>query len=210
MNFSRSIQFLHDYYGILAWGNTHRNLLERLLLLQKKALRIICNTAARSNTNQLFLGNKILKVHDLHSLQLGQFVYSYNNNSLPHAFKNMFPKNQSFHNYPTRRSNEFHLPLLRTLLAQNTFIYTGPRFWNSLDNDIKMLVHLIHLRASLNLLSSNRIVIPTQIDIVILNLIVHGTIFMCTFQMCEIIYALKFSSTKLQILLLICTFLLLL
>ena len=38
-------------YGILAWGNTHRNLLDRLLLLQKKSLRIICNTAGRSHTN---------------------------------------------------------------------------------------------------------------------------------------------------------------
>ena len=63
----------------------------------------------------------------------------------------------------------------------------------------KMLVHLIHLRASLNLFSSNCIAIPTQIDIVILNLIVHGTNFLCTFQMYEIIYALKSSSTKLQI-----------
>ena len=124
-------------YGILAWGNTHRNLLDRLLLLQKKSLRIICNTAGRSHTNHLFLENKILKVNDLYSCQLGQFMYNYNNNSLPQAFNNMFPKNQSFHNYPTRRSNEFHLPLLRTLLAQNTFIYTGPRFWNSLDNVIR-------------------------------------------------------------------------
>ena len=64
-------------------------------------------------------------------------MYNYNNNSLPSAFDRMFPKTQSFHNYPTRRSNEFHLPLLRKLLAQNTFIYTGPRLWNSLDDDIK-------------------------------------------------------------------------
>ena len=64
-------------------------------------------------------------------------MYNYDNNSLPHIFDTMFPKNQSFHTYPTRRSNEFHLPLLRTLLAQNTFIYTGPKFWNSLDSNIK-------------------------------------------------------------------------
>ena len=38
---------------------------------------------------------------------------------------------------PDRRSNEFHLPLLRTLLAQNTFVYDGPKFWNSLSNDIR-------------------------------------------------------------------------
>ena len=47
-------------YRILAWGNTHRNLLDRLLLLQKKSLRIICNTAARSHTNQLFLGAQVV------------------------------------------------------------------------------------------------------------------------------------------------------
>ena len=68
--------------------------------------------------------------------QLGQFMYNYNNNSLPHIF-DTFPKSQSFHTYPTRRSNEFHLPLLRTLLAQNTFIYTGPKFRNSLDSEKK-------------------------------------------------------------------------
>ena len=115
-------------YGILAWGNTHKFLLDRLLLLQKKSLRIICNTNARSHTNQLFLQNKILKIEDLYSFQLGQFMYNYNNNTLPSVFNRMFPKNQSFHNYHTRQSNEFHLPLLRTLLAKNTFIYTGPHF----------------------------------------------------------------------------------
>ena len=28
-------------------------------------------------------------------------------------------------------------PLLRTLLAQNTFIYNGPKFWNTLNDNIK-------------------------------------------------------------------------
>ena len=124
-------------YGILAWGNTHKILLDRLILLQKKSLRIIFNTSIRFHTNPLFLENKILKIKDLYSFQLGQFMYNYNNNSLPSAFDSMFPKNQSFHNYPTRHSNEFHLPLLRTLLAQNTFIYTGPQYWNSLEENIR-------------------------------------------------------------------------
>ena len=124
-------------YGILAWGNTYQCFLDRLLLLQKRSLRTICNSAFRSHTDSLFFNNKILKINDLFQFQLGQFMYNYNNNSLPKNVDTMFPKNQSFHNYPTRRSNEFHLPLLRTLLAQNTFIYTGPKFWNSLDSNIK-------------------------------------------------------------------------
>ena len=124
-------------YGILAWGNAQSTLLNRLLLLQKKALRIICNVSPRSHANPLFSKYKILKIHDLYTYQLGQFMYNYNTNTLPRIFDSMFPRNQSFHNYPTRQSNEFHLPLLRTLLAQNTFIYTGPKLWNSLESDIK-------------------------------------------------------------------------
>ena len=124
-------------YGILVWGKTHNYLLDKLITLQKKSLRIICNTTARSHTEQLFFKHKILNVKDLYLFQLGQFMYKYNINALPNIFNSIFQKNQSFHNYPTRQSNEFHLPRLRTLLAQNTFLYTGPKYWNSLDNEIK-------------------------------------------------------------------------
>ena len=124
-------------YGILAWGNTHNFLLDKIVILQKKSLRTICNIPARSHTDPLFFKHKILKIKDLYSFQLGQFMYKFNNNSLPVIFDSMFLKNQSFHNYPTRQSNEFHLPRVRTLLAQNTFLYSGPKFWNSLHNEIK-------------------------------------------------------------------------
>ena len=81
-------------YGILAWGNTYQTFLDRLLLLQKRSLRTICNSAFRSHTDSLFFNNKILKIYDLFLFQLGQFMYNYNNNSLPHIFDTMFPKNQ--------------------------------------------------------------------------------------------------------------------
>ena len=124
-------------YGILVWGNTHETLLDKVLLLQKKIIRIICNSPFLSHTDPLFFENKILKVKDLYLFQLGQFMYNYNKNMLPSVFQEMFFKNSSVHNYPTRHSEEFHLPLLRTLLAQNTFIYEGPKLWNSLSTEIK-------------------------------------------------------------------------
>ena len=81
-----------------------------------------------------FLEHKILKLKGLYSFQLGQFMFKYNNNHLPKIFNDSFHRNSHVHKYPTRRSNEFHLPLLRTVRAQNTFVYTGPRLWNNLDN----------------------------------------------------------------------------
>ena len=38
-------------YGILVWGNTHSLYLERILFLQKKAIRVICNASWRSHTD---------------------------------------------------------------------------------------------------------------------------------------------------------------
>ena len=127
--------YLH--YGLLVWGNANQTLLDRILLLQKKALRIIHNSPARAHTDPIFIENKLLKIRDLYTYQLGQLLFNYNKNSLPHIFNDMFKKNDSIHSYPTRHSCEFHLPLLRTLSAQHTFIYEGPKFWNSLNNDIK-------------------------------------------------------------------------
>ena len=41
-------------YGILAWGHAHATYLDRILLLQKKALRIVCHTSWRAHTDTLF------------------------------------------------------------------------------------------------------------------------------------------------------------
>ena len=92
-----------------------------------------------------------MKIRDLYLLQLGQFMYNFNKDLLPSAFAEMFVKNNTFHNYPTRHSGELHLPLLRTISAQNTFFYEGPKFWNSLTNDIKVSPSLNSFKNKLKL-----------------------------------------------------------
>ena len=124
-------------YGILVWGNTHSSYLERILLLQKKAIRVICNASWRSHTDVLFIENNILKINELYRYNLGQFMYQFNNNTLPKIFNPMFHKNKTIHKYPTRQSDEFHLPLTRTILTKSIFTFTGPKLWNTLDNSIK-------------------------------------------------------------------------
>ena len=143
--FSLILPYLN--YGILAWGNTYSTLLDKILLLQKKALRISFNLHLREHTDQLFFNNKILKVKDIYSLQLGLFMFKYNSKKLPKVFENLFFKNDTVHKYPTRRSNEFHLPLLRTILSQNTFLYTGPKLWNDLDEDLKKAKSLVSFKS---------------------------------------------------------------
>ena len=80
--------------GILAWGNANKSDLNRLLLIQKKAIRIVTNSGFRSHTNALFLENNILKISDLYLFQLGQFMFKLNRNDLPDIFQDMFLKKQ--------------------------------------------------------------------------------------------------------------------
>ena len=126
-------------YGILAWGNANKTLMERILLLQKKALRIICNTDYRAHTSCLFSSSKILKINEIYSLQLGVFMFLLNNHELPCIFDSMFLKNQHFHSYPTRQSGSFHLPRTRTLFANHIFTFTGPKLWNAMPQNLTQL-----------------------------------------------------------------------
>ena len=111
--------------------------MEKVLLLQKKVIRIICNALFLAHTDPLFLEHNILKINDLYLLHLGEFMYKFNSGTLPFAFHDMFKQNRTFHKYPTRQSEEFHLPFLRTFFAQKTFIFEGPKFWNTLRVDLK-------------------------------------------------------------------------
>ena len=100
-------------------------------------MRIICNTSYRSHTDVLFRNNRILKINDLYLFHLGQFMYNLNGNNISASFKRMFKKNYTVHNYSTRQANDFHIPESRTNFISRNFMFTGPKFWNSLDQLLK-------------------------------------------------------------------------
>ena len=111
--------------------------LQKILLLQKKAMRIICHSNYRAHTDFLFKSNRILKVNDIYNLNLGVFMFQLNRKELPKVFYNMFTTNDQYHNYPTRQASFFHLPRTRTLFANKIFTNSGPKFWNSLSPEIR-------------------------------------------------------------------------
>ena len=64
-------------YGILAWGNASVTFINRLLVLQKKALRIIHFVGFRTHSDPLFLKHNTLKIHDIYNLQTGSFMFQF-------------------------------------------------------------------------------------------------------------------------------------
>ena len=131
--------FIFPYlnYGILAWGNTHKIYLDKLLKLQKRAVRIICNSHYLSHSGPLFQALKILTIYDLYKINLGVFMYKHITSELPKIFTNYFTKKCQIQNRSTRNTNEYYVKKLKTSFAAKGVRSMGPLYWNELPTTIQ-------------------------------------------------------------------------
>ena len=105
----------------LAWDSAAATTINRLLILQKRALRIVNNSHYFAHTNPFFVKHKSLKINDLYNLQLGSFMFQLVHNELPKCLTSMFTSNKLVHSYSTRQASLFHIPLTRSSLAQTNY-----------------------------------------------------------------------------------------
>ena len=124
-------------YGIIVWGNSARSNIDKILKTQKRILRCIYGCNPRTHADPLFKKSKILKIDDLYLLNLGSLMHKMNNGELPDVLESLFKKNKEIHKYPTRQSDMYHIPKTRLRIMQNTLIFNGPKFWNSLQNELQ-------------------------------------------------------------------------
>ena len=96
-------------YGILIWGDTCKSYLDKLIKLQKWAIRTVFNSNYRSHTGPIFAKYNVLTVTDMHTLELGTFMYRNSVNELPSSFNTYFTKRSEVHNYLTRHGNHLSL-----------------------------------------------------------------------------------------------------
>ena len=125
------LTLIHPYltYGILARGNSQH--VNRLLLLQKKILRIINNKSYRSHTEPLFRSEGILRVDDLYTYNVLLFMHDLKHEHLPLSFKNFIPINRNVINRTTRQSDLFYVARPRTKYTSKLPIHHLPKVWNS-------------------------------------------------------------------------------
>ncbi len=131
-----SLVYPYLYYCNLVWASTYQSNLHRIILLQKRAVRVLSRSNFDAHTDPIFKELHIIKFRDICSLQIGQFMFSYKHGLLPASFDTFFTLNSEIHNYLTRNAKSFHLPLCRTNICQFSIRYQGPKFFNSLGDEI--------------------------------------------------------------------------
>uniref|UniRef100_A0A3B3B6W1 Reverse transcriptase domain-containing protein n=1 Tax=Oryzias melastigma TaxID=30732 RepID=A0A3B3B6W1_ORYME len=116
------------------WGKACKCYSNRLILQQKKVMRIINHTGPRQHTHELFVKSNILKFSDLVQLNTAVTMWKIKNRLVP---DHICCKFKLITDDKNRRKGDFYLPYVRTSLRQRGFVFTGIKVWNSLITEIK-------------------------------------------------------------------------
>jgi hypothetical protein len=135
MNIYNALVLPYLTYGSILWEKR----VNRLVALQKKAIRAVTSSRYSAHTELLFRDLKTLKCTDLCALQCYIFCYKLEHNLLPKYFtdSNIFIKNVNIHNYPTRTRNDYCLPRVKHEFGKTSIRYKAPFIFNSMNSLIK-------------------------------------------------------------------------
>ena len=124
-----SLAYPYILYGNLVWGGTYDAHLHPLIILQKKLLRLITYSDFLAHTEPLFKRTSILKVTDVHTLVLAQYMYKQRQVGAVRV--------EGLHAYDTRGQYDVRPAFQRLSLTQHSIHYAAPVVWNSLPASIR-------------------------------------------------------------------------
>ena len=122
-------------YCLEIWGNTYKSNVNPLYIIQKKAIRIICNVDSRTHTLELFYKLGILKLFDLLELKICTLRYKAKYSMLPKHLQVLF-KFGSEQKYNMRKVTKCKINFARTNIKAMNISIKGVKLWNSLGDDL--------------------------------------------------------------------------
>ena len=137
----RSLIFPYTLYGIPVWGQAAQRELEKILILQKRALRLIFFLNNRTHAIPLFLTSNILPVNMLYFETVSAIMHDVSTNSTPCNIRQLFIHSSDVHVHNTRSSSNknFFIQESRLRVKLKSFSAFGARLWNCLHPDWRKL-----------------------------------------------------------------------
>lgn len=123
-------------YCSLVWGNTTKTNLNRMHVLQKKAIRHIAGVEHNAHTKNLFNKLNLISVHNLYNFNLAKTYKSHlhHHDTFITSIANLTAK---AYKYPTRSQEIWTVPFSRTAIGNQMIRHTLPSLLNHLAaNDI--------------------------------------------------------------------------
>ena len=128
----------HLSYCINTFCLMNQTTIKPLILLQKKAIRLICGAEFRAHTLPLFIKEQILPLEKLIDYHIALFMFDYVNCTLPETFFGTWELNwQRSGNFNSRRALDFFQVHIRYQYLFSHPLFKFPKIWNGLDNTHK-------------------------------------------------------------------------
>ena len=126
----------HMSYGICLYGSADDQYLSKIVLIQKRAIRLLSKAPFNAHTAPLFKNLGILNFSNTLKLQLSMLMWQYDHGELPACFNDYFKKVNSIHTYNTRSSSSTKLSVdflaSTDKYGKNMLQFIGPRFFNEI------------------------------------------------------------------------------
>lgn len=147
LNIYYALIYCHLTYNVIIWGNASNFDVNRILVAQKKIIRLLFGIARTDSCKPYFKEHKILTF---------PCIYIYK--CVLHTVKNIstFGRNSDTHNYQTRHGNLLRIPNHNTSLYEKTPSYMGIKFMNHLPVNIMEERNLNTLKNKLKMYLINK------------------------------------------------------
>lgn len=120
-------------YCTLVWGTTTNTNIHKLLVLQKRAHRIIANVPYLHTTLHLFTKFNIIRVTEVYHFRL---LYSYLFSSKKFSLlKSLLGLQRQLSDQRTRSQDKWLVPIRRTNYLMQSLVYNVPSLFNKYENE---------------------------------------------------------------------------
>ena len=118
-----------------------KSYLNKILVLQKRVLRLMYFANSRAHAVPLFNDANILPLDFLYYESISNLMHDINNIIAPVNISNLFVSTSSVHYYNTRSSTSrnYYIKKSRLQLRKHAFSSVGAKLWNEIPNQIRHL-----------------------------------------------------------------------
>ena len=138
-NLYYTLIFPYLSYCNISWGSNYLSRLNPLIILQNRAIRLICGAHWRSSSAPLYINHRLLSLLNINRFQICLFMHRYHHRLLPYSFNNYFITGSSLHDHATRHASSYRSEYARLKIKQFSIKYLGPKIWNGLPAHISAL-----------------------------------------------------------------------
>ena len=135
----QSLIFPYLSYGIVVWGHAAQTYIDQILVLHKRALRLIYFTSYRSHAIPLFISSNTIPINMLYFKSVSILMHDVFNKKTPCNISNLFNYSNELHNYNTRFSlaGNYYIKYSRCNHLLKSFSRLGAKIWNSIPQELR-------------------------------------------------------------------------